>query len=261
MTAIHDIDAATLAKSLRTSFVGRSLVAEFELESTNITARELAAADAPEGLVVIADHQTGGMGRNGRKWLSPPEKNLYFSLVLRPDCAPAAVPQLAILSALSIAKALELTDVAVKWPNDVWMNGRKLCGILSTMSCTAERTEYAVIGIGINVNMLEFPEDVPGTSLALETGHLFNRADILARVLNAIEEDYLLWKQSASLEPFMGRWKKHSLLDGREISAEHGRDILYGTACGITDHGLLKLRLEDGSITLVAAGDTHILLK
>ena len=245
---------------LHTSFLGRTLVSEFELASTNITATELAEANAPEGLVVVADHQSAGRGRNGRSWLSPHAKNLYFSILLRPPCPPAAVPQLSILAALSITKALALPGIAVKWPNDVWLNGRKLCGILSAMSCMATQTEYAVIGIGINVNMREFPEDIPGTSLALETGKELPRAKILASVLNAMEEDYSLWRQNQTLAPFMERWAACSMLDGKSITAEHGRTTLQGTACGITTDGLLKLNCPDGVTRLIAAGDTHIIL-
>ncbi len=261
MAAIQDIDAGTLTPLLKTSFLGRSLLSEAELESTNATAAELAAKNAPEGLVVLADHQTAGRGRNGRSWFSPQGKNLYFSFVLRPSCPPCAVPQLAIISALSIAKALDTPVVSVKWPNDVWMNGRKLCGILSTMSCTSAKTEYAVIGIGINVNIRDFPEGIQATSLALESGRDFSRAEVLAAVLNTIEEDYMLWRSHLSLEPFMERWRSLSMLDGKTITAEHGHETLVGTASGITADGLLKLTLPNGHTTLIAAGDTHIVMQ
>ncbi|MBQ7651701.1 MAG: biotin--[Victivallales bacterium] len=260
MPEIPDINTTLLQPLLTTTFLGRTLLSEFELASTNITAAELAAAKAPEGLVVVADHQTAGRGRNGRSWLSPPNKNLYFSILLRPDCPPAAVPQLAILTALSIAKALRLPGIAVKWPNDVWMNGHKLCGILSAMSCMGDKTEYAIIGIGINVNMREFPVEIQGTSLALETSREFRRSEVLAAVLNTIETDYLLWLREQSLSPFMERWAECSMLDGHTITAEHGHDILNGTACGITPDGHLKLKCPDGVTRLIAAGDTHILL-
>jgi len=260
MPTIPDLTPSNLLPRIRTSFIGRTLLSEVELPSTNITAAELATANAPEGLVVVADHQTAGRGRNGRSWLSPPNKNLYFSILLRPDCPPASVPQLAIIAALSIAKALDMPNIAVKWPNDVWMNGRKLCGILSSMSCLANKTEYAVIGIGINVNMRDFPAEIPGTSLALETGRELSRAEVLASVLNVIEEDYILWCREQSLSPFMERWAKCSLLDGHTITAEHGRDILMGTASGITPEGLLILKCHDGATRLIAAGDTHIAL-
>ena len=259
MTEIPDITAKTLLPNLRTSFLGRTLVSEIELESTNTTTAELASANAPEGLVVVADHQTGGRGRNGRTWLSPPSQNLYFSILLRPECRPSDAPQLAILAALSIAKTLDGTTV--KWPNDVWMNGRKLCGILSQMSCMADKTEYVVIGIGINVNMREFPDDMPGTSLTLETNRMFNRVEVLGSVLNAIEDDYILWRRSPSLSPFMERWKACSLLDGKTIAAEYGHDILRGVACGITHDGFLKLKCTDGVTRLIAAGDTHIIMQ
>lgn len=261
MPEIPDISRNDLLKYLDTSFVGRSVVSELELQSTNDTATALAQSGVPNGLTVIADHQTSGRGRNGRTWQSPPGKNLYFSIVLRPACPVQATPQLAIVAALSITQALGLEGRNVKWPNDIWLNGAKLCGILCSMSCTGNKVDYVVMGIGLNVNMTTFPEDIPGTSLAIEFNHDFSRAKVLADVLNTLEKDYLLWCRHFTLLPFFERWKNHSMLDGKLISAEHGHDILTGIADGITPEGLLILKCQDGSTKLISAGDTHILMQ
>ena len=212
---------------------------------------------------VSTSYQSAGKGRLGRRWSAHKGENLLFSIAIKNRPMIDSGPFLSLVAAVAVTSALEEeygVHASIKWPNDVWLNGRKLCGILSTMSCMATKTEYAVIGIGINVNMREFPEDIPGTSLAQETDHEFSRAEILASVLNAIEEDYSLWKNNQTLASFMERWAACSLLDGRTITAEHGRNTLQGIACGITPDGLLKLNCPDGVTRLIAAGDTHIIL-
>ncbi len=263
MAPIGDISAERLGGLLRTGFLGRHILAEELLESTNLTAAALAPA-SEEGLLVLADQQSGGRGRNGRKWASPPGRNLYFSLVLKPCCHPSAVPQLAIVAALSISRALERLGVmgaGVKWPNDIHCNRRKLCGILCSMSSLGDRAEYAIAGIGLNVNMeeLDFPESLrcTATSLLMETGRRMDRALVLAEALNSLEEDYSLWKKHCSLSPFMERWDGMDVLKGKTIVAEHGGGIVAGRADGIEASGLLRLETADG-LKLISAGDTHI---
>ena len=263
MAPLGDISAERLGGLLRTSFIGRAILAQELLESTNLTAAALAPT-SEEGLLVVADQQSGGRGRNGRKWASPPGRNLYFSLVLKPGCHPSAVPQLAIVAALSMARALGrlgVRGIGVKWPNDMHCCGRKLCGILCSMSSLGDRAEYAIAGIGLNVNMEEqdFPEDLRGaaTSLLMETGRRMDRAQVLAEALNTIEEDYSLWKKHSSLGPFMERWAGLDVLRGKTVTAEYGGGLISGKAEGIESSGLLKLETADG-LKLVSAGDTHI---
>ena len=258
---IPDITAEALARQLTTKAIGRSLLALDCTESTNLTAAELAPV-SNHGLVVVADHQTGGRGRNGRAWFSPPQRNLYFSILLKPTCAPSLVPQLSIVAALSMHTALlsllpEL-PVAVKWPNDIWIDGRKACGILCTMSALGNATEYAVLGLGLNVNtaLEELPPELrdTATSLRIASGHPCDRCHVLATFLNTFEQDFTQWLAAGSLEPFMERWNQASLLDGHPVTAEHGHDTIAGTARGITPQGQLRLE-TNGTITLISAGD------
>ncbi len=259
--AIPDITAETLASLLTTKAIGRSLLALDSTESTNLTAAELASV-SNHGLVVVADHQTGGRGRNGRAWFSPPQRNLYFSILLKPSCPPAIVPQLSIVAALSMHTALfsllpEL-PIAVKWPNDIWIDGRKACGILCTMSAIGETTEYAVLGLGLNINttLEELPPELhdTATSLRIASSHPCDRCHVLATFLNTFEQDYTQWLAACSLEPFMPRWNHASLLDGHPVTAEHGHSTIAGTARGITPEGQLRLE-TNGTITLISAGD------
>ena len=258
---IPDITAEALARLLSTKAIGRALLTLDSTESTNLTAAELAAV-SPHGLVVVADHQTGGRGRNGRAWFSPPRRNLYFSILLKPPCPPSIVPQLSIVAALSMHSALlslfPKLPIAVKWPNDIWIDGRKVCGILCTMSAIGDVTEYAVLGLGLNINttLEELPPELhdTATSLRIASGHPCDRCRVLATFLNAFEQDYTLWLAAGSLEPFMQRWRQASLLDGHPVTAEHGHDTIAGTARGITPEGQLKLE-ANGTITLISAGD------
>ncbi len=258
---IPDISAEALSRQLTTKAIGRSLLTLDSTESTNLTAAELASTSL-HGLLVVADHQTGGRGRNGRVWFSPPQRNLYFSILLKPPCQPAIVPQLSIVAALSMHTTLlslfPQLPVAVKWPNDIWIDGRKVCGILCSMSAMGNTTEYAVLGIGLNINTTldELPSELhdTATSLRVASGFPCDRCHVLATFLNTFERDFTQWLDAASLTPFMHRWSLASLLDGHFVTAEHGHDTIIGTAHGITSEGLLKLE-NNGIITLISAGD------
>lgn len=264
---MKDISADLLVPYLRTRMLGRNLLAADEMESTNLTAAELASKGCAEGMVVVADHQTGGRGRNGRTWFSPAGRNLYFTMVLRPDCQPGLVPQLAIVAAMSMRRGLKCLcpdiPVSLKWPNDIWVKGLKLCGILCSMSCMGMKTEYAVVGIGVNVNLRK--EDLPGgiqgsaTSLGILSGSLWNRSQVLATILNAFEEDYDTWLAHGSLAPFMEGWNEASLLNGRQVSVGQGNVVYSGIVKGITEDGRLILVRGDGGTDLISAGDAHIL--
>ncbi len=263
---MNDLTVETVQNVLQTRVFGRALEVHACLESTNLTLEERARVGAPEGLVVVADQQTGGRGRAGRKWSSPPHKNLYVSLLARPSCTPGLVPQLALLTALAVHDALCAAccgqDFRVKWPNDVLCGGRKLCGILCTMSCQGTCTDYAVVGVGINVNAVleDFAPEVRdvATSLALLARHEFSRANVLASFLDAWERRYDAWLAAGSLAPFLDEWRQHSLLEGKHILVQQGNEPVSGTVDGITPEGHLILRNGDQT-TLAVAGDAHIL--
>ena len=255
----------SLRENLTTTSLGRSLVVAESLESTNLTVREMANQGIPHGLVVAADHQTGGLGRNGRVWQSPAGVNLYFSMLLRPACPPGIVPQVAILTALAerraLAQLLPQLDVQLKWPNDVWVRGRKLSGILCTMSCQGIRTDYAIVGVGLNVNALEadFAQDIRAraTSLRRLTGQSFARGKVLAFLLNHFESLYGEWLNAASLSPFLEEWRQASVLEGKQVTVEQGNSPVSGVVDGITPDG--QLILHNGTRTrLATAGDAHV---
>ncbi len=253
-----------LAHWLCSERLGRCVIAKKELASTNTLLAQMAESGMQEGLVVVADAQTGGMGRNGRTWFSPPGKNLYFSLLLRPDCKPGVVPQLAIVAALSlhdvVCRLCPGKKVGVKWPNDLLCEDAKLSGILCTMSCTGANVDYAVVGIGVNVNMAanEFPEDVKATSLQILGNGTWDRAFVLAEFLSAFEADYHSWLKRGNLASFIPRWNECSCLEGQYVEVEQGRELASGVVESITEEGHLRLRDASGKIALACAGDAHI---
>ena len=259
-----DLSAAVLNRHLATRRMGRRVIFAEELESTNLTLHEMGRGgetSAPEDIVLVADSQTGGRGRSGRSWFSPKGCNLYFSVLLRPECEVAKASQLSIVAAFAVQRALSAyTDtVRVKWPNDIWCRGRKMAGILCGMSCMGKRAEYAVVGIGLNVNLSQFPEGIEGTSLCLECGRALSRGEVLAGILNALEEEYDAWREMRDLAPWQERWRRISVLEGLSVTVEQGGKCVSGVVDGISPEGFLRLR-DGGVVHLASVGDAHILL-
>ncbi|MGI5924234.1 MAG: biotin--[acetyl-CoA-carboxylase] ligase [Lentisphaeria bacterium] len=258
--------SAAVTPLLTTRFLGRQFIYEQELVSTNRSALELAAAGCPAGLIVVAESQTGGRGRMTRSWFSPPGRNLYFSFVLRPRIAPAMVPQLALLAALSLRRALleqgPTWPLKCKWPNDLWAEGRKISGILCEMNCRGMETSHVVVGIGVNVNISreELPPELRDSagSLCQLAGRALPRAEILAAILNHFERDYEQWLADGGLASFLAEWRSASVLDDRAVKIEQSGRIYQGVARGITPEGFLRLEQSDGKIVTIHAGDVHV---
>lgn len=250
---------------LKTTCLGAAV--EF-LETTDSTNRQMAArarAGAPHGSVLVADAQTAGRGRMARQWFSPPGSNLYFSLLLRPDVVPMKAPQLALLAGLALARAVEtlcpeLTP-KVKWPNDVFLNGKKLSGILCDMDAETDRVHYLVVGVGVNVNLSadEFPPEISGlaTSLRAELGKTVPRTALLTAFLNAFEPIYESWLADG-LAAWLPELGEKSHLAGRELAVEVGRESLHGRAVGLSCNGGLLLDCGGTSPRELVCGDVRI---
>lgn len=235
---------------------GRELCYFDELESTNVTAEKLAKDGYPEGTVVLANSQTQGRGRKGNPWFSPPDVNLYFSVILHPQLA--HVPYLPFITALSLLKACEEVGLQgnLKWPNDILINEKKACGILIQTAVEEQTLQYAVIGCGINVNLREFPEDLKGkvTSIALEKGATVHRESLLASILFHLEEIYrrmpaIDWKDfCAELE------RRSTFLRGCEVEVHQEGNTYVGTSAGLDSHGGLLVKIEN-SVKVFYAGE------
>lgn len=232
-----------------------------EIDSTNSYARRLADAGAPEGEVVIAERQSEGRGRLGRSWVSPPFSNLYCSLVLRPTLAPAHAPQITLMAAVALADTIAsfvAERPAIKWPNDILIDGKKLAGILTESACDAKRIEFVILGIGVNLN---FPRDrMPetirdrATSLMEVAGKTLSRELFVRRLIQDLDRCYGILGDLgfAAIAP---RWEAYFALRGRRVRVEMVGEAINGTATGIDGDGALLLEAEDGVLHRVLAGD------
>lgn len=251
---------------LRAHGIGMPLTAVESMESTNQFLLDQASQKAPEGALAVAEMQTAGRGRHRRLWHSPAGRNLYFSVLLWPSVPMIRFSQLAMLTALALRRAvlsqMPEAEIALKWPNDLWLNGRKLSGILC--ECPPEEVEGKrgiVLGIGLNVNSLEedFPPELrtTATSMRWSAGRQFSREKTLAEFCNAFQELYDQWQKAADITPFLAEWKEHDALAGKTITVQRTNDTLVGTVEGYSPEGLMRFKTADG-IHTISAGDIHI---
>lgn len=254
------LSADVVGARLTTAWLGRAWRHVARVGSTNDEAAAWArAADpAPHGAVVVADAQDAGRGRLGRKWHSPPGESLYLSVVLRPPLPPHRVPPLTLAAGVAVAETLLAFDVtpALKWPNDVQLDGRKVAGILTEMSADLNRVHHLVVGIGVNVNTRAFPEELAAiaTSVAAARGAEVARAELAARLCARLEH----WVDTFVADgaaPVVAAWKQHARFFGTRVKVTAGRDRVEGVAEDLDDDGALRLRLADGSAYRVVAGE------
>jgi BirA family biotin operon repressor/biotin-[acetyl-CoA-carboxylase] ligase len=234
------------------------------LESTNSRAKELAKQGEAEGSLVITEKQTRGRGRMGRQWHSPPGLNILFSVLFRPPFSIDRVFSLTMLTAASLVDAIEeitgLTTL-IKWPNDIFCNGRKMAGILTEFSADASTLEYVVVGIGINANWdLRTRQELQGiaTSLMNELGRPVSRASILSGILEAMEKNYRLLLKGDDA-PIRDRWDSHSMVVGREVMIDPEGARKRAKVTGIDTNGALLIEEEGGRASSLVCGDVRVL--
>ncbi len=231
------------------------------LPSTNTEATRQAAQGAPEGLCVVAREQTRGRGRAGRTWLSPPDAGLYFSIVLRPERLPVrAWPLLTLMAALAVRDALleacEL-ETDIKWPNDIMVNDRKLCGILAE-TIEADTGRAVVIGIGINLNESAFPPELKNaaTSVSALTGHAPDNERLLQSLIRAIERRYKNLQAANGEEETIRDWSQHSsYASNRRVRVTLAAENFDGWTRGLEPDGALRVETFTGEIRIIRAGD------
>ncbi|GAX89763.1 biotin--[acetyl-CoA-carboxylase] ligase [Effusibacillus lacus] len=247
------VTAAEIREGLSTRRLGQHIVAVKELDSTNVLAAKLAETGEPDGTLVIADCQTGGKGRRGKAWFSPPGTGIWMSLILRPHLPLAQAPQLTLVAAVAVGQVL--SDLAghragIKWPNDILFEDRKCCGILTEMNMESEEITRVIVGIGINVNQteIEFPDELRdiATSLRIVAGRPFHRAKVVQRILERFELLYDQYAEYGSFAPIREQWKQQSITLGRYVSAHTPRGLLTGLAVDIDEMGALVLETDSG---------------
>ncbi len=259
--SLSELSNESIKRGLRTELIGQSIAYYSSLGSTNEALKGLAAQGAPEGTLVIADQQTAGKGRLDRKWLAPPGTSLLMSLLFRPDLAPNQAPRLTMICSLAIADAVEgLTDLSVglKWPNDVFIRGKKAGGILTESAVTGGRLEYVVVGMGLNVNLAvsTLPElRGTATSLSQELDRGVSRLELLWKILEGIETRYKSLRRGESPHE---EWAARLINLGRQVQVTKSDGVLVGWAEGVDADGALILRTPDGQRKQIVAGDVTL---
>lgn len=262
------MSASEIASRLKTAWAGRKLHYVDVTGSTNTDAKRMGEEGEPHGSTVVADMQTAGKGRRGRSWQTLSGTALSFTLLLRPDFAPDKASMITLVMALSVAEAVEeITGVpaGIKWPNDIVVNRKKVCGMLTEMTMTPEMDEiqYVVVGAGINVNnagIEEFQEEVRSvaTSLRIETGRQYNRAALLNQVLMRFEENYDIFLKTLDLSGLRERYENHLLNRGNQVRVLDPAGEYVGVAEGIDSQGELIVVRENGEKTPVYAGEVSV---
>jgi len=247
---------------LKTRVIGKEIHLYPQISSTNTRAMEMASDNAPAGTVVIAETQTSGKGRLGRKWISP-KGNLYFSVILRPDIPLYRAPLITLMGAVAVVSAIRKecqVNAVIKWPNDVLLSGKKVCGLLTEMSAEQDRIRHIVLGIGVDVNMdpASLPADVRmvTTSLMSETNKEINRTALLQEILRELDHWYQVFLHDSA--DVLKAWEKLTMTIGCRIAVSGAGEVLEGSAQGVDREGRLIVKLDDGTTRTVAAGDVTI---
>lgn len=264
------LSPAALGFGLSTRRIGRNIVCLDVVDSTNNQAKKLAAEGCAEGTVVVADRQVSGKGRLGRSWSSPAKTGIWMSVVLRPKIPPEEVQAITLAASVAVCKAIGDTtgiEAGIKWPNDILLDGKKVCGILTEMNSEMERVNFIVLGIGVNVNQktADFPVELRDTATSLRmyaenTGAVtpvFKRNELIKSILSELEKVYES-VENGRTDNVLKEWQKYTVTLGREVMV-YARNCTYqGRATGITADGKLIVECEDGVVREVLSGEVSI---
>ena len=251
----------TIADQIHTKWAGKTVHFARETDSTNLWIKRLAKEGASEGTLALAEFQSAGRGRLGRSWEVPEGTSVMMSILLRPKFEPQYAPTLTLVMGMAVAKAVKNLgfDVSIKWPNDVVVSHKKICGILTEMGVRDGKIDYAVIGVGINVNIKEFPEEMAdkATSLYLESGREFDRSQIPGLVMEAFEKYYEKFAATCDLSGLKEEYES-ILANYNQPVRVLAKEPYEGVARGITDGGELLVEKNDGTIVAVSAGEVSV---
>lgn len=258
------LEEGDVLEGLQTRSFGRHLSLMEVTSSTQEEARLLAEEGAPEGTLVIAEEQTGGRGRQGKKWYSPARKGIWMSLLLRPERPLSFAPQLTLLTAVAVCRAIRKVtgvDAGIKWPNDLLVQGKKICGILIESVGEDERIKYCIAGIGIDVNveLEELPPELHAvaTSLKIESGQTQSRAALISAVMNELEQLYQLYEQEG-FAPIGHLWEALSVTLGKRVTVKTPRGETEGTAEALDGSGALVVLDDTGNYITIFSGDVQL---
>ena len=257
-----------IESKLKTKKFGKSFLCLNEIDSTNEEAKRFAQSEdnrVDDGFFVISEKQTKGKGRLGNNWINSDNLNLAFSIVLKPDLLPSDITSITLIAGLSICKAFRKLGIMayLKWPNDIIINGKKAVGILTEISCEVERINYVIVGIGVNINAEKFDESISqkATSLFIETGTHFKRAEILNAILVEFEENYYKFVSAKSFSIFVKEYESCCLNIGKKIKAISRQGEIIGTAVGISENGGLIVKDDKNDDISIVSGEVSVRLQ
>jgi len=257
------IHPGKIEEGLQTNFLGRKIHHFTEVTSTNDVAKRLAAEGAEEGTIVISEKQTLGRGRLGRRWVSP-EGGIWFSMILRPEVASKDASKLTFVVAVAVARVIRKMfnlDAEIKWPNDVLIGGKKVCGILTEASTKGDVVDFVIVGIGINANVSldAFPRSLRRsiTSLRRELRREVEREKFLCALLQEMENYYTLFIRE-KFDSILEEWRKLAGILGHHVEVSSFNEKIRGLAVDVDQDGMLMIKLRDGTIRRVASGDVTL---
>lgn len=252
-----------MVKEKNFGWADKSLVYEVEMDSTNEAAKRAGDAGAEHGMVFRADRQTAGKGRRGRSWYSESQGNLYFTILLRPELTPEKASMLTLVMAYAVARAIgECTglEALIKWPNDIVVHEKKVCGILSEMKLIGTAVDYCVIGVGVNVGQKHFAEEIrdKATSLVLETGQPLECHVLLQKILDRFAQEYEQFLKAENLAPMQEEYNKLLINLDKQVRVLDPKGEYEGIARGITRTGELLVEVSEGLCKKVYAGEVSV---
>ncbi|HEV2422150.1 MAG TPA: biotin--[acetyl-CoA-carboxylase] ligase [Candidatus Acidoferrales bacterium] len=248
-----------LSRHLRGTPFAKRILHFFQTESTNDVAMRLGETNEPHGTVVIAERQTAGRGRAGHSWVSEKSAGIYVTILLRPPISPMQSPALTLVAGLAARDAIaEETGLSpdIRWPNDVMLNGKKVCGILTEMQAELDRIHFAAAGIGINVNQSKMPSELAGiaTSLRIETERTHSRLELLLRLLRHLDRYYNQFITEGA-NPIVRRFcEVSSYGQGKRVRIANGKASFVGVTAGLESSGILRVQREDGRTESIISG-------
>ncbi|WP_163537637.1 biotin--[acetyl-CoA-carboxylase] ligase [Gracilibacillus sp. YIM 98692] len=257
------LSESSLQWDLHTKWLGKNLIYKEELGSTQTLAHQLAQDDAPHGTVVITNNQTSGRGRLNRKWESNHSDGIWMSIILRPKLAPYNASQMTLFTAVTLVDTLNtLTNlnVQIKWPNDLFINGKKCCGILTEMQAELDGIQYMVIGIGMNVNQdaHSFSEELlhQATSIRMETGEQWDRKQLITAILDNFEKAYKTYMDNG-FSQIKQKWTKNAYKLNEKVHITMSNQSFDATIKGITEDGALLVFSDEEELVRVYSAEIN----
>lgn len=258
------LNKAEVFPLLNTKYIGREYLHFQSTTSTNTLAKDFAKTKPINGAIFVSEEQTQGKGRLGKHWTSPKSSGIWFSLLLTPNIPTAEISKVTLIGAAAVYLALKEFNIEskIKWPNDIVINNKKICGILSEINGEINNINYLIMGIGLNVHMIDtdFPEEIKdkATSLTLEFGNTFNRKLLLSSILNNFEILYEDFLHTRTLNKTLEISRKSSILLGKTVQCIRGTTTILAKAKDITENGELLVELLDGTFEKIICGEVSV---